>query len=176
MLRGINVGGKTIKMDALRASFATLGFGNVRTYIQSGNAVFEASAKNPSAIVKRIEAKIVEDFRFAVSVFLRTADELSDVVKRNPFPKEKDIDLTKLHVTFLTESAPANAAQNLESLAASAERYHISGREIFLYCPNGYGTSKLANPFIERKLRVVATTRNWKSVNTLLAMAREPER
>ena len=171
LLRGINVGGKTLKMEKLRASCDELGFGSVRTYIQSGNVLFESAGKSPVAIIKRVEEKILADFGFAVQVFLRTDKELADVVERNPFPRDKKIDQTKLHVTFLLQDAPASTAAVLESLAVGAERYHVSGREIFLYCPNGYGASKLANPFIERKLRVPATTRNWKSVNTLLTMA-----
>ncbi len=171
LLRGINVGGKTIKMGALRASFEALGFGEVETYIQSGNVRFEADEKKPAAIIRRIEEKIRVDFKLEVQVFVRSEKELADVVKRNPFPKQKNIDQSKLHVTFLHEDAHASAAAVLETLAVGQERFHISGREIFLYCPHGYGNSKLANPFIERKLRIAATTRNWKTVNTLLAMA-----
>lgn len=176
MLRGINVGGKTMKMEKLRASFDALGFKDVRTYIQSGNVLFETAAKNPAGMIHRIEEKILSDSGLEVQVFVRTVAELADVVKRNPFPRDRAIEVTKLHVTFLQQDAPASAATALESLAIGAERFHVSGREIYLYCPNSYGTSKLANPFIERKLRVGATTRNWKSVNTLLAMCAEGER
>jgi uncharacterized protein (DUF1697 family) len=175
LVRGINVGGKMIKMEPLRASFEALGFDKVRTYIQSGNVLFESRAGSPTAIIRRIEEKILADFKHTVRVFLKTDKEMADVVKRNPFVKDKTVDPARLHVTFLAEDAPASAAACLETLAATAERYHISGREIFLYCPNGYGNSKLANPFIERKLRLAATTRNWKTVNTLLAMSQETE-
>lgn len=174
MLRGINVGGKQMKMEKLRASFTGLGFENVRTYIQSGNVLFETKAKNDAAILKKIAAGLLADFGVAIPVLLRTDKELADVVKRNPFLKDTGVDVARLHVTFLSHDAPASAAQCLEPLAASTERYHISGREIFLYCPNGYGNTKLSNNNVERKLRLAATTRNWKSVNTLLAMSLDP--
>src|SRR5271163_2335937 len=84
LVRGINVGGKTIKMEPLRASFEALGFDQVRTYIQSGNVLFEARAGSSAAIVRRIEEKILADFKHTVRVFLKTDKELADVVKRNP--------------------------------------------------------------------------------------------
>ena len=175
MLRGINVGGKRVKMEKLRTLFEALGFAKARTYIQSGNVLFNSNTANESAIIARIEKQILADFGFAVQVFLRTEKEMADVIKRNPFTRDKTVDQSKLHVTFLSDDAPAAAAAVLETLAAKAERYHVSGREIFLHCPNGYGTSKLANPFIERKLRVSATTRNWKTANTLLALSADVE-
>ncbi len=174
MLRGINVGGKVVKMEKLRASFTALGFENVRTYIQSGNVLFETKAKSGAAILKKIAAGLLADFGVAIPVLLRTHKELADVVKRNPFAGDASFDAARLHVTFLSHDAPSSAAQCLEPLAASTERYHISGREIFLYCPNGYGNTKLSNNNLERKLRLGATTRNWKSVNALLAMAGSP--
>jgi uncharacterized protein (DUF1697 family) len=171
LLRGVNVGGKPVRMELLRASFEALGCKGVRTYIQSGNVVFDAGAKNAATLVRKIEAKLREDFNFAVATVLLSAEELRALSERNPFASDKTVDQGRLHVTFLPAGAPAAAAQILESLAGKAERYHIGAREIFLYCPNGYGTSKLANPFIEKKLGVTATTRNWKTVQTLVTMA-----
>ena len=173
LLRGINVGGKQVRMELLRASFEALGFKNVQTYIQSGNVVFNAASESASPLIKKIERKLLDEFGFPVSLVLRSADELRAVAESNPFVHDKTVDQGRLHVTFLPEFVPAAAAEVLESLAGKGERFHVSGREIFLYCPNGYGTSKLANPLIERKLRVTATTRNWKTVQTLVAMADE---
>ena len=172
MLRGINVSGqKIIKMERLRASFERLGFGNVRTYVQSGNVVFEAETKSAATITRRIEERILSDFGFAVRVFLKTAKELNEIAKENPFVKDGAIDRTKLHVTFLSEHAPTTAARSLEPLAVKPERFQISGQAIYLYCPNGYGRSKLSNSAIEKKLGVGATTKNWKTVNALLSVA-----
>src|SRR5258708_14989362 len=144
MLRGINVSGhKIIKMDRLRASFEAMGFSNVQTYVQSGNVVFKAAAKSAAALARRIEAGISSDFGFAVPVFLKTAEELRAVVNGNPFMKDRVIDQSRMHVTFLSENAPSTAAISLEALAVKPERFVINCHEIYLYCPNHYSTSKL---------------------------------
>lgn len=173
LLRGINVSGqKLIQMERLRAAFAALGFGDVKTYIQSGNVVFQ-TAKNisPASLEKKIAGKIVEDFGFAVPVSVRTAKELAAVLNGNPWLSVAGIDQARLHVTFLSGPAPAKAEAMLQSLAAKPERFAVRGREIYLYCPSGYGETKLSNSAIEKNLSLTATTRNWKTVNALFAMA-----
>ena len=173
MLRGINVGrGKVVKMERLRASLQSLRFGGVRTYVQSGNVVFEAEQKSAAELSKKIEARILRDFGFAVPVILKTSKEIEQIVSDNPLVKERGIDRSKLHVTFLS-GAPATAAiKALEPLATSRERVRVLNREVYLSCPEGYGQSKLTNTTIEKKLSVVATTRNWRTVNALLEMAK----
>jgi uncharacterized protein (DUF1697 family) len=172
MLRGINVSGhKPVKMERLRSSLTALGFADVQTYIQSGNIVFAAPPDSAARLIAKIEQKILADFGFAVPVFLRTAKEMEKIAKQNPFLKVPEIDPTKLHVTFLAGDPPKTALGPLEPLAAPGEQLSVIGREIYLYCPHGYGDTKLSNATIERKLSVGATTRNWKTVNTLLAMA-----
>src|SRR6266478_2811968 len=100
MLRGINVSGqKIIKMERLRASFQALGFTNVQTYVQSGNVVFKAATKSTAGIARRIETRISDDFGFDVPVFLKTAEQLGEIVKGNPFVKDPAIDQSRLHVT-----------------------------------------------------------------------------
>src|SRR6266700_7146623 len=173
MLRGINVSGhKMIKMEALRASFCALKLSNVQTYVQSGNVVFEVGNGSVAALSEKIEQRILRDFGFSVPVFLRTAKELEEIIKDNPFLKETDIDHSKLHVTFLSDAAPKTALESLQPLAAQSERFRVLGRQVYLYCPEGYGRTKLSNTAIEKKLSVGATTRNWKTVNTLLALAK----
>ena len=172
MLRGINVSGqKTIKMERLRASLASLGFSDVKTYIQSGNVVFKAATPSTSSLEKKIAGKIFEDFGFAVPVAIRTPEELGAVLKNNPLLKLPSLEEARLHISFLSGSAPKTAAEILKPLAAKSERFAVCGREIYLYCPDGYGETKLSNSAIEKKLSVQATTRNWKTVNTLFAMA-----
>jgi uncharacterized protein (DUF1697 family) len=172
MLRGINVSGKKIvKMERLRASLSKLGFTNVKTYVQSGNIIFESENNSTSTHSTKIEQMIVRDFGFSVPVFLKTSKEMQEVVKRNPFVKDSAIDQSKLHVTFLSGAPPATALEVLRPLAAASEQFQISGREIFLYCPDGYGNTKLSNTAVERKLSLGATTRNWTTTKTLLAMA-----
>jgi uncharacterized protein (DUF1697 family) len=172
MLRGINVSGqKPVKMERLRASFHQLGFTNCSTYVQSGNVVFQGTSNSAKKFTSRIELQIQKDFGFPVSVLVRTAEEMSEIVKSNPFLKDKSIDTSKLHVTFLSQAAPAASPKTLGPLAVAAERLKVNGREIYLYCPNGYGRTKLSNNVIEKKLSLGATTRNWNSVNALLGMA-----
>jgi uncharacterized protein (DUF1697 family) len=172
LLRGINVSGhKPIKMEPLRASFEALGFQKVQTYVQSGNVIFEAGEGDDARWAQAIGKRILADFGFAVPVLLKTSAELQRIVRGNPFLKQPGIDDSKLHVTFLSAEAPKLAGMDLESLAVKPEQFRVKGSEIYLYCPNGYGQTKLSNTAIEKKLGVQATTRNWKSVNALLALA-----
>lgn len=171
MLRGINVSGhKIIKMERLRETFAELGFKNVRTYVQSGNVVFETDG--PAAgLSAKIEKKILKNFGFEVPTLTKSGAEMAEIVKRNPLVKDRAIDQTKLHVTFLSDDPPKNALELLQPLAAAQEQIRIVGRAIYLYCPNGYGNTKLTNTTIEKKLSCGATTRNWNTTKTLLDMA-----
>lgn len=172
LLRGINVSGhKTITMEALRTCFEQLQCRNVQTYVQSGNVVFEGGEKDAARCGNEISKRILRDFGFPVPVLLRTSEELQRIVLHNPFLKEPEIDHSKLHVTFLSAVAPKSTAQDLNALAVTPEQFHVQGREIYLYCPNGYGRTKLSNNAIEKKLRLQATTRKWKSVQALLALA-----
>jgi uncharacterized protein (DUF1697 family) len=172
MLRGINVSGhKPVKMELLRKSFERLKCANVKTYVQSGNVIFEAPRDSIARLQEKIEKQIERDFSISVPVVIRTAQELADIVQRNPFPADPAIDQSKLHVSFLSAPCPDSRSESLGPLAGPGERFQISGREVYLYCPNGYGISKLSNTAIEKKLGVRATTRNWKTTNALLAMA-----
>jgi uncharacterized protein (DUF1697 family) len=104
---------------------------------------------------------------------VRTAKEMEQILQGNPLAGVEGIDETRLHVTFLADKALKSAARDLEVLVTKPEQIRVSGREIYLYCPNGYGTSKISNTAIEKKLGVGATTRNWRSVNALVEMSRE---
>jgi uncharacterized protein (DUF1697 family) len=176
MLRGINVSGhKIVKMDRLRESFEALGFGNVRTYVQSGNVVFEAKvgapAELPTQLATKIAARIARDFGFSVPVTVLTSDEMGRLVKENPFLTEEGIDLSKLHVTFLSDAPPGAGLKKLGGVPAGPDRFHCRGRSVYLHCPEGYGNTKLSNNAIENALAVGATTRNWKTVTTLHQMS-----
>jgi uncharacterized protein (DUF1697 family) len=174
MLRGINVGGNnTVKMEHLRKSFEGLGYRNVKTYILSGNVIFDARKVSAASLSEEIGARMLRDFGFSVPVLLRTPKEMERIIRDNPFLKQIGIDDSKLHVTFLADVAPEAAEMSLKPLAANPERFHVKGREVYLYCPNGYGRTRLSNNGIEKKLGVGATTRNWKSVNALLALTRQ---
>jgi uncharacterized protein (DUF1697 family) len=174
MLRGINVSGsKIIKMEALRASFEALGFSSVRTYVQSGNVVFAAKERTAAPLGGKIAARIKRDFGFDVPVLVLSSSELARVVAANPFLGGKGIDPAKLHVTFLSGPAAAAGLKKMEAVASGRDEFRCVGTSIYLVCPDGYGQTKLSNNVFERALGVGATTRNWKTVTTLAAMAAE---
>jgi uncharacterized protein (DUF1697 family) len=174
LLRGINVGGhKRIKMDQLRKSFEALGFEQVKTYIQSGNVVFQTGKLSPATLSKRIEERILTDFGFSVSVISRSSDEMAKAIARNPFLKERDIDHERLHVMFLSEAPAPAALKKLAALTAAPDQCRSSDREIYFYLPNGVSKSVLMKSPVDRILAVVTTTRNWKTVNSLHQMCQD---
>ena len=120
-------------------------------------------------IKEQIERKIKESFGFYIAVLIRTKDEFEKVIDRNPLLKK---DITKLHVTFLSDYQKKVSIKIINGVKEKSEEFSISGSEIYLFCPNGYGKSKLSNNFFEKKLNVSATTRNWKTVNKLFSIAR----
>ena len=169
ILRGINVSGqKQIKMADLKKLYEEMGFKNVRTFIQSGNVVFES--KSPAKLSQKIEQKIKEHYSFDVPVIIRTKDELQHTVKSNPFLKQKNIELDKLHVTFLAEQPAKENITKTKEYNYKPDEFHIAEKEVYVHCPNGYGNTKINNTFFEKKLKVGATTRNWKTTNALLEM------
>ena len=170
MLRGVNVGGNVLKMDRLRAICGEMGFKNVQTYVQSGNIVFEDD-RAAAALGALIEKRLAGESRIAPAVIVRTAAEFRKVIAGNPFVAERGIDLSKLHVTFLAEKPSKSAAAELSKIKAGVDRFAVVGREVYLHCPVSYGETKLSNNAIQKALGITATTRNWKSVGTLLAMA-----
>lgn len=174
LLRGINVGGhKKIKMDQLRDSFEALGFERVKTYIQSGNIVFAAANLSPAVLAKKIEEQILSDFGFPVPLVLRTAEELKATVENNPFLKERDVDLEKLHVMFLSDVLASSAIKKLAELTTAPDQARCLDRHIYFSFPNGVSQSVLFKSPIDRILAVVNTTRNWKTVNSIHQMCRE---
>ncbi|HSS38432.1 MAG TPA: DUF1697 domain-containing protein [Polyangia bacterium] len=174
LLRGVNVGGKVAKMDAVRASFEALGLANVRTYVQSGNVLFATKAGTDASLAKKIAMRLEKDIGFPIAVLVLSAKDLAQVVAHNPFLKEKGIDPAKLHVTFLHGAPPAPGLQKMAAIASGRDRFVARGTTIYLHCPDGYGRSKLVNNAFERALKVGATTRNWNSVTTLAGMLKAP--
>jgi uncharacterized protein (DUF1697 family) len=174
LLRGINVGGhKIIKMDQLRKAFEELGFENVATYVQSGNVVFKSPKKASEELSGKIEEMLLRRFNMSVPVIVRTAEEVDDVLKNNPFLKEHGTDVTRLHVTFLSHTPQKTALKGLDAIAAGEDRFHCRGQDIYLYCPNGFAGTKLSINAFEKVLAVGATTRNWNTVNKLYEMTQD---
>jgi uncharacterized protein (DUF1697 family) len=169
ILRGINVSGqKKILMADLKVLYENLKFKDVRTYIQSGNVIFKS--KEPLSDIefeKKIEDQIFKKYDFHVPVIIRSEDEIRKIIAANPFLKEKNIDPKKLHVTFLSNIPDKENVESIEKMDFSPDKFMISGKEVYLYVPNGYGETKISNTFFEKKLKVKATTRNWNTVNKL---------
>ena len=175
LLRGINVGGnKLIKMADLREVFTQSGFKNVRTYIQSGNVIFETRDTNAEKVTKKIEKAIYKSLGHEVTVILRTVGELRTVVKGNPFKSVESEENVMRFVTFLA-AEPLNAPRTPFVIAKeNAEILAIRNRTAFLACrrkPNGMFS--FPNAFIEKDLGVASTTRNDRTVAKLLALAQE---
>ena len=168
LLRGINVSGqKKIKMDDLRALYESLNFQKVTTYIQSGNVVFQSADSQADEIGDQIAQRIQSVYGFQVSIIIRTHQEIDELFKNNPFLYNRQEDISKLYVTFLAGLPPAPAVESIDTAGTNSEELLFSGREIYMFCPNGYGKTKLSNNFFEKKLGITATTRNWKTVQKL---------
>ena len=172
LLRGINVGGgKTlIKMERLREIFSKLGFENVRTYVNSGNVIFEADGV-PAKWNGKIEKAIAAEMKRPVSVIVRTGADLKKIIAGNPFRKDKSVEPARLLVMFLGGPAAKDAAKKFAAVDSGEDRYHFAGREIYLYCPDGVHESKFFRMDFDKVLGVSATGRNWNTVNKLCEMA-----
>ena len=173
LLRGVNVGGHAkIGMAALRKLIADLGHTEVRTYVQSGNVVFRSADERPTVLECAIEERIKQDLGVSTTVLLRSADEIARVAANNPFLERED-DAAKLHVAFLADEPDPDRAARFEPPPGQPEELALAGRELYLRYPNGSGRSKLNNAYIERRLGVAATNRNWNTVTKLRDLARE---
>lgn len=174
ILRGINVSGqKLINMGMLRKSYERLGFGNVTTYLQSGNIIFIGKDIDADKLAQTISRQIESDFGFDIPVIVLPIDKLQQIIDHNPFAKESDKDKTFLHVTFLSSIPEKYDLNAIEAKKQNGEEISITANAVYLYCPNGYGRTKLNNNFLEAKLKVTATTRNWKTTNELLNIAQQ---
>ncbi len=170
MLRGINLGpARRVPMADLRAVFGEAGYGDVRTYVQSGNVVLESTAK-PAELEREVAKLISQRFGFDVPVVVRTARQLAAVVKLNPLGDVAD-NPKRYQVSFLTDKPGADVVKALQGAAVEPERVAFHGREIYAWHPEGVARSKLWNALAGKGLGVTATARNWTTVTTLLEMA-----
>ena len=175
LLRGINVSGqKRIRMAELQKSCEALGLTDVRSYLQSGNLVFRASQADPRKLAAALRARIAEDFGHDVGVLVFPAKELNRVAGSNPLWRQSEGDETLFHATFLFQSVSAARFRHLKLPAQPGEQAVLVGRVVFLYCPHGYGRTKLNNSYFEKALGVPATTRNWRTVLALQDLCTKP--
>ncbi|MFC3750103.1 DUF1697 domain-containing protein [Paenibacillus sp. GCM10012306] len=173
LLRGINVGGnKIIKMQDLKAMFQSLGYENVRTYIQSGNVVFESSETSYSAVGKDIEQQIETVFGFEVSVIIRTQEELERVIADNPFDLSEPEDFKRLYVSFLAAEPSAEALEKLLPYGDGPDKIRFVGREMYTLYEISVSKSELFKVPVDKILGMPITARNWNTVNKLAALCR----
>ncbi|NRB53014.1 MAG: DUF1697 domain-containing protein [Saprospiraceae bacterium] len=169
LLRGINVSGqKKIKMADLRTHLSSWGFSEVQTYIQSGNIVLQDEELAANQIAKRIHQGIQSAYGFDVPVMVLAPEYLDKVLANNPFLPEKDP--KRLYVTFLSNPPVPELLDGLLQEDYSPEAFNLVEKHIYFFSPSGYGRAKMNNNFFEKKLKVEATTRNWRTVNKLRDM------
>jgi uncharacterized protein (DUF1697 family) len=174
LLRGINVvGANSLPMKELAAIVEAEGCAQVRTYVQSGNVVFQSSARGASALANRIGAAIEKARGFRPNVMLLSVREMARAVAANPFPDAAAAPAT-LHLFFLSAAPRAADLASLDRFRSGREAFAGKGKVFYLLTPDGFGPSRLAKN-AERLLRVDATARNWRTVTTLLDMARAVE-
>lgn len=172
LLRGINVGGaNALPMKDLVSVLEELGCSNVRTYIQSGNAVFTSPHDDHGRLGERISDAIESRFGFRPHTMVLSLEQIEKAAERNPFPEAVD-DPKTLQLYFLGGEAPNPDLDGLAALRANDERFLLDGQVFYLHAPSGIGRSKLAAG-VERALGVPVTARNWRSVMKILEMVRE---
>ncbi len=173
LLRGINVGGHNkILMAQLKALYENNGFKNVVSYIQSGNVLFDSSERNIDNLCKKIEDAIELKYAFHVPVDIRTHQEMKNILDNSPYKKILSEEHgSKILVVFLKSEPSRENREELLKYVGDSEQLSVHKKEIYLYCSEGYGKSKLTNTLIEKKLRISATARNWKSVKKLYELS-----
>jgi uncharacterized protein (DUF1697 family) len=165
LIRGINVGGhKALAMADLRALLESLGYGDVRTHLQSGNALFTTARASALALEGQISSRIHADLGLSVRVLIRSAPELAAVVDGNPFVAD-GVDPKQLMVSFLSEAPTAAQAAGIDPGAYAPDAFKFGKRVIYLHLPNGFMESRL--PDFDRLLGVTVTTRTWRTVTRL---------
>jgi uncharacterized protein (DUF1697 family) len=168
-LRGVNMTGhNSIKMTDLKGLFVKIGLSDAETFIQSGNVIFsETGDIAPAALSVNIEQAILEKFNYIVPAMIRTRRELSNIISLNPYIGETGFDPSKMAVIFLHDEPSDIQLQKAENIDYPPDRFKIIGKEIFIYCPNGFGRTKLYTNFFEKKMGVTGTARNWKTISTI---------
>ncbi|GKQ37003.1 DUF1697 domain-containing protein [Streptomyces sp. A012304] len=172
LLRGINVGGaRKVPMAALRTLMEGLGYGGVRTYLQSGQAVFSSDHGDEAGLAEELAGAIEKQFGFPVDVIVRDHAYLKAVVEACPFPAA-DLEAKQLHVTYFSAPVTAERFAGIDRPAHLPEEFRLGDRALYLYAPDGLGRSKLAEQLSRPRVikGLIATTRNWNTVVKLVEM------
>lgn len=165
-------GHNSMKMTDLSLLFKKLGFSENMTYIQSGNVIFKTDGqKSVKDLEYLIEDAIFRKYKYEVPAMIRNLEELKGLFKINPYLSEPDFEPSKMAVIFLRDEISDIQIDKMININYPPDKYHLSGREIFTFCPNGFGKTKLYTNFFESKMGVTGTARNWKSVTAILGIA-----
>ena len=170
LLRGINLGARNrVAMADLRAALTGLGYDDVRTYLQSGNAVFGAKARSASAVRTEVENGLRADLGMELTVLVRTPGQLAKVIAADPFGHRADGEeqLKRYYVYFAERPVPAAAFADVDSAALAPEELAVLGSEVYTWMPAGLHTSKVAGLVTDRKRGLLTTARNWRTVRAL---------
>lgn len=190
LLRGINVGGNTmVKMADLKAVFEKCGFENVITYINSGNIAFDSPLQKParskgsgvgnphvsrgfsleSNLISKLETAIAKEFGKHIPVMIREQSAINDIFENNPFDGEFESH-KEMHVLFMKDEMPADKQKQLMDQQTPDERFAVIGREIYCHLKLGVADSILGKGFIDKKLKIPITARNWRTVEKLASL------
>jgi uncharacterized protein (DUF1697 family) len=169
LLRGINVGGKVLKMTDLKDAVASLGFEEVQTYLQSGNMVFKAAKAGNDVLARRISCAIRDHKAMDVTVMVRDTVAWGKIVAGNPYPQADEFPKT-VHTFILDETPDPSRLEMLKAKQAGHEEWQIVEGTLYLHTPDGFGKSVLGG-IIERILKVPMTTRNWNTMQALHDLA-----
>lgn len=162
-------------MAELKNALLENGFQQVQTYIQSGNIVYQHASTSITDLNKQMNQIIQQKFGFDVPVLTLESKAFETIVRKNPFTSDTQKDTSCFHITFLSECPQAEFIAKIDASKYLPDEFSIVKNAVYLYCPGGYGNTKLSNKFLETKLKVDATTRNWKTVNELIRLAGESD-
>ncbi len=171
-LRGINVAGqKKMPMAEVRKMMADAKFGDVKTYIQSGNIVFKNEINATEKLEELIHAAIEKTFGFDVPVLVKSVSEIKEILNHNPFDNPQDLEENRIYFVLLQNTPNKKLVKAFEETEYPNEKFSVSDNCVYLCCKIGYGKAKLNNNVIEHKLQVNTTTRNYRTMNKLLELA-----
>jgi uncharacterized protein (DUF1697 family) len=174
LLRGVNVGGhRAVAMSDLRDLITDLGFSDARTLLQSGNLVFRGDGRAGAALEQLLETEAAKRLGLQADFLVRSANEWKDVVARNPFPKEAERDPSHLVVMFLKSAVNHKNVSAAQAAITGRETLRADRRQVYIVYPDGIGRSRVSNVFLEGKLGIRGTARNWNTVLKLAALADE---
>jgi uncharacterized protein (DUF1697 family) len=171
LLRAVNVGGRnTVAMSVLKAHLEKLGYANPRTLLQSGNVVFEVNARNAAAVEQRLGADLKKAFKLEIACCVRTAGEWKAIIERLPMKTRAQADPARLHLMCLKDNVTPATIEALRTKIRGRETVEGSGRELYIFYPDGMGTSKFTSALIEKTVGTSGTARNWNTVTKLAAL------